>query len=202
MTRDSSKLKVQSSKLTPAVFLDRDGTIIEELGYLTPDSALRVFPWSIDAIRLLNRAGFRVVVVTNQGGIGRGLYTCEFVEQTHRALADRFAAGGAVVDAWQYCPHHPEALIEDLRQPCACRKPGTGMVDEAVKALGGAIDLTRSWVVGDQWRDIQLGHAIGGGSILVRSGHGAAQAAAWPQDIAAPTTICDNLMAAVARILA
>ncbi len=188
--------------MTRAVFLDRDGTLIEELGYLTPDSDLRVFPWSIDAIRLLNRAGFRVVVVTNQGGIGRGLYTREFVERTHKTLAQRFAAGGATVDAWQFCPHHPEALIEDLRQPCACRKPGTGMVDEAVTTLGGDIDLTQSWVVGDQWRDIQLGHAIGGGSILVRSGHGAAQELTWPPDVAAPTAICDNLIAAVARILA
>jgi histidinol phosphatase-like enzyme len=76
------------------------------------------------------------------------------------------------------------------------------MVDDAVKALGGDIDLARSWVVGDQWRDVQLAHAIGGGSILVRSGHGATQEAAWPQEIAAPTAICDNLMAAVARILA
>jgi len=188
--------------MSAAVFLDRDGTIIEELGYLTPDSALRVFPWSIDAIRLLNRGGFRVVVVTNQGGVGRGLYTCEFVEQTHATLAARFSAGGAVVDAWHYCPHHPEAVIEELRQSCACRKPGTGMVDDAIRALGGEIDLAGSWVVGDQWRDIQLGHAIGAGSILVGSGHGVAQAASWPQDIAAPTAICDNLMAAVARILA
>src|SRR5688500_1887040 len=185
-----------------AVFLDRDGTILEELGYLTPGTALRVFSWSIGAIRLLNRAGYPVVVVTNQGGIGRGLYTREFVDETHAALAARFAAGGALVDSWQYCPHHPEAIAEELRQPCSCRKPGTGMVDAAVKSLGGGINLAGSWVIGDQWRDVQLGHAIGGGGILVRSGHGATQEALWPPDIAPPTAICDNLIAAVARILA
>lgn len=187
--------------MRPAAFLDRDGTIIEELGYLTPDSTLSVFPWSVDAIRLLNRAGYRVVVVTNQGGIGRGLYTEEFVIETHAMLAQRFATGGAVVDAWQYCPHHPEGQIEQYRVSCACRKPGTGMVDDAVRLLGD-IDVTQSWVVGDQWRDVQLGHAIGGKSILVRSGHGTAQEQTWPADIAAPTAICDNLMAAVAHILA
>lgn len=187
--------------MTRAVFLDRDGTIIEERGYLTPDSTLAVFPWSVDAIRLLNRAGYRVAVVTNQGGIGRRLYTREFVLETHATLARRFAAAGAVVDVWQYCPHHPQALIAELRQLCACRKPGVGMIDAAIRVLGDT-DLTRSWVVGDQWRDVQLGHAIGGKSILVRSGHGTVQEQTWPVNIAPPTAICDNLMAAVAHILA
>ena len=188
--------------MTRAVFLDRDGTIIDEFGYLTPTSELRVFPWSADAIRLLNQAGFAVVVVTNQGGIGRGLYTREFVNQTHQALAQRFASAGAIVSAWEYCPHHPDALTDELRARCACRKPATGMIDAAVKTLGGNIDLAQSWVVGDQWRDVQLGHAVGARSILVRSGHGAVQEADWPSDIASPTAICDNLIAAVARILA
>ncbi|HXG88956.1 MAG TPA: HAD family hydrolase [Vicinamibacterales bacterium] len=182
-----------------AVFLDRDGTIIEELGYLTPASQLRVYPWSTDAIRLLNRAGFVVVVVTNQGGIGRGLYTREFVDATHRTLAAQFAAGGAVIDAWHYCPHHPEALSEDLRVPCECRKPGTAMARDAAAALN--LDLTQSWVVGDQWRDIQLAHAIGARSVLVHSGHGEKQAASWPAEIAPPTLACDNVAAAAARIL-
>jgi len=187
--------------MTRAVFLDRDGTIIGELGYLTPDSRLDVYPWSIDAVRLLNHAGFKVVVVTNQGGVGRGLYTRDFVEETHKTLAGRFRSGGATIDVWQYCPHHPEALIDELRHRCGCRKPATGMVEDAVERLGGEIDLAQSWVVGDQWRDVQLGHAIGARSILVRSGHGATQEITWPMDVAAATAICDNLIAAVARIL-
>lgn len=187
--------------MKPAVFLDRDGTMIEELGYLTPASRPRLFPWTIDAIRLLNRAGFAVVVVTNQGGIGRGLYTADFVEQTHRTLGDRFGAGGAHIDCWQFCPHHPEAMLAHLREPCDCRKPGLGMINAAAR-LVCEFDLSASWTVGDQWGDVQLGHAIGGRSILVRSGHGALQERTWPADIAPPTLVCDNLMAAAAHILA
>ena len=182
--------------MKPAVFLDRDGTILEEIGYLTPASQPSVYPWSIDAMRLLKHAGFAIVVVTNQGGVGRGLYTREFVEETHRALAAQFAAGGAEVDAWHYCPHHPDALVAGLAGPCACRKPEPGMVYDATRALD--LDLARSWVVGDQWRDIQMGHVVGARTILVRTGHGRAQEARWPPEIAPATAICDNLAAAVA----
>lgn len=186
--------------MRPAVFLDRDGTIVEEIGYLTPASQLMVYPWSVDAIRLLRRAGFAVVVVTNQGGIARGLYTRAFVEETHRTLGARFAAGDAAIDGWYYCPHHPEALIDDLRAPCACRKPKPGMACEAARDLD--LDLARSWVVGDMWRDVQLGHAIGARSVLVRTGHGSQQEAEWPADITPPTAICENLAAAVSTIVA
>ena len=179
-----------------AVFLDRDGTLIEELGYLTPASEPRLFPWTLDALRLLKRAGFALVVVTNQGGIGRRLYTADFVESTHRRLGERFAAAGAAIDAWEYCPHHPEAIDERLAAPCSCRKPGCGMVVSAADKLG-AFDFAGSWVVGDQWRDVQLGHALGARTILVRSGHGRTQEASWPADIATPTLVCDNLAAAV-----
>lgn len=183
-----------------AVFLDRDGTLIEELGYLTPASDLRIFPWTMDALRLLKRAGFSTVVVTNQGGIARGLYTADFVELTHRQLGARFSAAGAAIDAWQYCPHHPEGVVQPFAAACRCRKPEIGMVTSAAQALG-AFDLVASWVVGDQWRDIQLGHAIGARSLLVRSGHGAAQEASWPADIAPPTLVCDNLAAAAVAIV-
>ena len=185
--------------MSAAVFLDRDGTIVDERGYLTPAARLSVYPWSIDAIRLLKRAGFAVVVVTNQGGIARGLLTCDFVEQTHRKLADQFAAGGAVVDAWYYCPHHTSAVVERFSAPCECRKPKIGMMTEAARTLG--LDLGQSWVVGDQWGDIRMAHAAGAASILVRTGHGRAQEAARPPEVAAPTTVCDNLIAAAAWIL-
>jgi D-glycero-D-manno-heptose 1,7-bisphosphate phosphatase len=185
--------------MRPAIFLDRDGTMLEERGYVTPDSQLVVYPWTADAIRLLKRAGFLIVVVTNQAGIARGLYTREFVETTHRRLARRFAAAGAAVDAWHYCPHHVEALVDEFRGPCRCRKPGTGMIDAAVAALD--IDRARSWTIGDHWRDIQLAHAAGTRSVLVRSGHGRGHEEAWPSDVGAPAAISDNLIAAAAHIL-
>lgn len=183
------------------VFLDRDGTMLEEMGYLTPWSTARMFPWTIDALRLLARAGFALVVVTNQGGVGRGLYSEEFVEETHRRLAARCEAAGVRIDAWLHCPHHPDALIDRLRGPCECRKPGLGLVRAAASRLAGGCDVAHSWTVGDSWRDVQLGHAMGGRSILVRTGHGARQEQIWPREVAPPAFVCDNLMAAAATIL-
>src|SRR5207253_1313605 len=113
----------------PAVFLDRDGTIIEEVGYLTAISRMVVFPWSIDAIRALNRAGFVIVVVTNQSGIARKYFPEAFIEATHRALDERLAAGGARIDAYYYCPHHPDGKLAEYSRPCDCRKPARGLVD-------------------------------------------------------------------------
>jgi D-glycero-D-manno-heptose 1,7-bisphosphate phosphatase len=181
------------------VFLDRDGTILDELGYLTPGSVITVYPWSIDAVRLLKRAGYAVVIVTNQGGIGLGLYDDAFVNTTHDALAKQFGAAGAEIDRWYYCPHHPESVTEAYRVSCECRKPGIGMLRDAARDLD--LDLKQSWVVGDQWRDIQLAHAAGCSSVLLRTGHGAAQEASWPREIAPATAVCDNLIAAVSVIL-
>jgi D-glycero-D-manno-heptose 1,7-bisphosphate phosphatase len=185
--------------LKPAAFLDRDGTILDELGYVTPSSAITIYPWSMDSVRLLQRAGYAVVIITNQGGIGLGLYDHHFVKKTHDDLTAKFAAAGAQIDAWYYCPHHPEAIVEEYRMVCDCRKPGTRMLQDAARDLD--LDLSRSWVVGDQWRDVQLAHAAGCRSALLRTGHGAAQEATWPRDVAPATVVCDNLIAAVSAIL-
>jgi histidinol phosphatase-like enzyme len=113
-------------------------------------------------------------------------------------IADRLTRGGAAVDGWYYCPHHPESVVPGLAAPCACRKPGTAMPAAAAERLG--LDLSRSWVVGDHWRDVQMGHAIGARSILVRTGHGRDQESRPPEGQCAEA-ICDNLMAAAAKIL-
>ena len=96
------------------VFLDRDGTLIEEVGYLDRLDRIRFFPYSIDAVRLLNRGDFVVVVATNQAGIARGFFDEQFVESTHRSLSETVAAGGARIDGFYFCPHHPEAGVRDL----------------------------------------------------------------------------------------
>jgi D-glycero-D-manno-heptose 1,7-bisphosphate phosphatase len=183
----------------PAVFLDRDGTINEDVGYLTDLAELHVFAYAPDAIRLLRRAGFAIVVVTNQGGIARGVTAESLVQRTHEVMADRLTRAGATVDAWFYCPHHPEAVVAGLSTPCACRKPGTAMPREAAARLG--LDLTRSWAIGDHWRDVQMGHGVGARSVLLRTGHGRDQEAARPEGQRVEA-ICDNLMAATAFVLA
>lgn len=187
-----------SSPLRPAVFLDRDGTINEDVGYLADLAHLTLYPWAIDAVRTLNRAGYLVVMITNQGGIGRRMIRPEFVGELHTVIDQRLAAGGARVDGWYYCPHHPEALIDALRATCGCRKPEPGLLIEAARDHG--IDLTRSWIVGDKWSDIQAGQRTGGRAILVRTGWGVIEEGVRPEGQTVEA-ICDTLAGAVACIL-
>jgi D-glycero-D-manno-heptose 1,7-bisphosphate phosphatase len=181
----------------PAVFLDRDGTLLEEAGYLDRLERLVFFPFATDAVRLLNRGGLAVVLFTNQSGVGRGIYTEAFVAAAHDLVTARLSAGGARLDGIYYCPHHPHAEIERYRQACDCRKPGAGMMRQAAADLG--LDLSRSFTVGDKWSDVQAGTATGGRGLLVRTGYGrATEAAADMSDAAA---VVDNLAAATAWIL-
>ena len=158
-----------------AVFLDRDGTLIEEIGYLDRLDRVAFFPFSVDAVRLLNRAGFMVVVVTNQACIGRAFFDETFVEETHSSLSKRLAAGGAAIDAFYFCPHHPEATRPGYKQACDCRKPQPGLLKRA--AHNHDIDLAASFVVGDRGHDIAAGVAVGARGVLVRTGYGAS--ATW-----------------------
>ncbi len=182
----------------PAVFLDRDGTLIEEVHYLDRHDRLALFPWTIDAVRLLNRAGFAVVVVTNQAGVARGLFDEAFVEEVHRSLSARLAVGGARVDAFYYCPHHPDASVAQYRGDCECRKPKPGLLHRAARDHGLA--LARSFVVGDRWIDVEMAGAVGARGLLVRTGYGAIEATRAPAR-AVPAPIVDNVMAAAAWIL-
>jgi D-glycero-D-manno-heptose 1,7-bisphosphate phosphatase len=182
----------------PAVFLDRDGTIIEDVNYLAALDRIAWYPWSIDAIRALNAAGFPVVVVTNQSGVARRYFTEAFVQDVHRALDVHLAAGGARIDAYYYCPHHPEGEAPEYRRACDCRKPSRGLVERAARELD--LDTSRSFVVGDSWRDVGLARAVGARGILVRTGCGAAEEGR-PHDGVAPDAVVDNLAAAASWIL-
>ncbi len=182
----------------PAVFVDRDGTLIEEVGYLDRLDRIVVFPWSVDAIRLLNRAGFAVVVVTNQAGIARGFFDEEFVRRTHEHLDRHFVAGGARIDRYYYCPHHPDGTVAAYRQVCDCRKPKPGMLRQAEHELG--LDLARSFVIGDRWLDIDLARAAGAPGILVSTGYGRQDLERRAANADAAAVVA-NLMAAVAWIL-
>ena len=152
----------------PAVFLDRDGTIVEDPppGFLKDPAAVRLLPGAARAIRRLNDAGRLVVVVSNQSGIARGLYTAADYRAVERRVAELLAAEGARLDASFFCPHHPE-----FTGPCLCRKPGTRLFEEAAARLG--IAFTRSWFVGDRPSDVAPARRVGGTGLLVLSGEGA-----------------------------
>lgn len=157
-----------------AVFLDRDGTIVDDPGFLKDPAAVRLLPGAARSIRRLNEAGWLTVVVSNQSGIARGLYTEADYHAVQRRLADLLAAEGARIDAAFFCPHHPE-----FTGPCLCRKPGTKLFEEATARLG--IDLARSWFVGDRPSDVAPARRLGGRGLLVLTGQGTrhrAQAAA------------------------
>jgi D-glycero-D-manno-heptose 1,7-bisphosphate phosphatase len=181
-----------------AVFLDRDGTLIEESGYLDRLERLEFFPFSVDAVRVLNRAGFATVIITNQAGIARGIVRESFVAAAHRHIADRLEAGGAKIDAFYYCPHYPDGVVAQYRTACDCRKPQPGLLRRAAKDLD--LDLARSFVVGDRWHDVAAGQAVGARGVLVRTGIGLAEEAT-PQAGTVPAAVVDNLMDAAAWIL-
>jgi D-glycero-D-manno-heptose 1,7-bisphosphate phosphatase len=167
----------------PAVFLDRDGTIIEDVGYLRDPDRVRLLPGAAEAIGRLNSAGLAAVVVTNQSGIARGLLDEPGYEATRARLDRLLADHGARLDAHYHCPHHP-----DVGGPCDCRKPGVLLYRRAARELG--LDLAASWWVGDRPRDVEPATALGGRGILV--GH--TGAADFP--------LAADLAEAVSRILA
>jgi len=148
-----------------AVFLDRDGTIVEDPGFLHEPEKVKLLPGAAAAIRRLNAANYRVLIVTNQSGIARGDYTVDDYEAVQRRLGELLAAHGARIDGAYFCPHHPQ-----LSGPCDCRKPGLKLFREAAEAFD--IDFSRSWWVGDRLSDVQPARLLGGQGILVVTGEG------------------------------
>jgi len=181
-----------------AVFLDRDGTLIEERGHVDRLGLRELVPWTPDALRLLNRAGYATVVITNQSSVGRGIVHESFLSEVHAALDARLALGNARIDRYYFCPHHPDATLERYRVACRCRKPGPGMIEQACREMG--IDPQRSVMSGDRWLDVACGQAAGTRTVLVRSGHGAHEEPDAREDARADA-ILNNLMEAVGWIL-
>lgn len=157
-------------KKSGAVFLDRDGTIIEEVGYLDDLNRLSVIPSAYEAIRKINGGGLKAVVISNQSGVARGLVTEAFVRETHDRLQNILLAQGAFIDRFYYCPHHPTAGEEPYRRICDCRKPSPGLLLQAAGELD--IDLKKSYLVGDKCLDIEAARNAGIKGILVRTGYG------------------------------
>jgi D-glycero-D-manno-heptose 1,7-bisphosphate phosphatase len=144
----------------PAVFVDRDGTLIEEVNYLHRIEDLRLFDFTAEAVTRLKDAGYRVIVVTNQSGIGRGIFTEADMHAIHGAIQERL---DNAIDAFYFCPHLP-------CDGCSCRKPGRGMIDSALADF--EIDLENSWIVGDKKIDVETGKLIGLQHALVLTGYG------------------------------
>jgi D-glycero-D-manno-heptose 1,7-bisphosphate phosphatase len=159
-----------STTLRPAVFLDRDGTINEQMGYINHISRFQMLPGVADAIRRLNEAEIPVVVVTNQSGLARGYFPAELLTAVHEKMVALLAENGAHVDGIYVCPHHPEAKMEEYRLNCDCRKPKPGLLLLAAAEMG--LDLARSVVVGDRWSDLKTAKAIGALPVLVLTGYG------------------------------
>ncbi len=183
-----------------AVFLDRDGTICEEVGYVNHLDRIQVYSWSAKAIRKLNRAGLPVIVVTNQSGVGRGYFSERLVRQANAKISKELAAKGAHLDGFYYCPHHPTASVIEYRKDCRCRKPSTGMLEEAAQRFN--LDLKSSFVVGDSYRDMQLAFNCGARSIMLMTGYGKGEYAhhrkKWPR---MPEMLAANLLEAIEKIL-
>lgn len=177
-----------------AVFIDRDGTINVEKEYLYRVDDFEFIPGAPQALRLLNEAGFLVVVVTNQSGVARGYFTEEDVGILHRHIAAELAKTGARVDAWYYCPHHPSGR-GSYSLACRCRKPLPGMLLEA--ALRHNIDLAKSVMIGDKLADVEAGQAAGCRTILVRTGYGADEEIR----ISPGTAVFDDLLAGVLSLV-
>jgi D-glycero-D-manno-heptose 1,7-bisphosphate phosphatase len=191
---------VTASPLRPAIFVDRDGTLSEEIGYVNHLSRFRLFPFAVEAVRLVNRSPFLAVLVTNQAGVARGYFPESLIHEVHSAVAREMAAGDARLDGVYYCPHHPTAGEPPYRQDCDCRKPRPGLLHRAALDLG--IDLARSWVIGDRKGDLDLAWSVGASAALVRTGYGRGElelhAPAWPRP---PDMVADHVLEAVVNIL-
>lgn len=152
----------------PAVFLDRDGVLTEETGYVDSVEKLRIFPYAAECIRKIHEKGYYAIVITNQSGVARGLFTEVKLQEMNRYLQQ--CTG---VDAVFYCPHHPEGIVEEYRIECSCRKPAIGMFQNACRRFD--IDMTNSYMVGDRAGDIIAGQNMGIKTILLESGYGTAR---------------------------
>jgi D-glycero-D-manno-heptose 1,7-bisphosphate phosphatase len=185
--------------LRKAIFFDRDGTLLVEMGYLSHPSLVRPYYFTPEALRLAKGAGFFLVVVTNQSGIARGFLREGDLDAIHARMKTLLARDGAAVDAIYYCPHHPQGTVADYTARCDCRKPAPGMGRRA--AGQHDIDLAGSYVVGDKMSDFRFGRNLGATSCLVRTGYGDAESLALIQSGLKEADIFDNVLEATKYIV-
>ncbi len=180
-----------------AVFIDRDGTLNVEKDYLYKISDFEFVPHGPQAVRLLNENGFKVIVISNQSGIARGYFKTDDVQKLHDHIGKELEKEKARIDAFFYCPHHPDGTVAEFRRTCECRKPAPGMVLEAAARFD--LDLSQCFVVGDHLSDMLLKKSVPVTTVLVKTGHGE-RTLSQLQEIK-PDYIEEDLLRAVERIL-
>ncbi len=184
----------------PAVFIDRDGTINEQMGYINHLSRFRILPGVPEAIKLLNENNYLVIVVTNQSGIARGYFSLELLEEIHTHMKDYLKKQGAKIDAVFFCPHYPGSGNNEYAIECDCRKPHTGMLREALDKFD--IDVMQSYMIGDHYTDLEFANNGNIKSIMVKTGYGLGEVEyVLPGLACKPVYVADDLLDAVKWIL-
>jgi D-glycero-D-manno-heptose 1,7-bisphosphate phosphatase len=183
-----------------AIFLDRDGTLNEEDGHVTAPERFRLYSFAAEAVRLINQSGMKVIVLTNQSGIARDYFTEATLIEIHERMEESLRSQGARIDAIYYCAHHPDYGSPPYRLDCDCRKPKPGLVERAARDF--SLDLSRCYVIGDRYRDIEAGHAVGVRGVMVMTGLGRREfereRRQWPRQ---PDHLAEDLLDAVKWIL-
>jgi D-glycero-D-manno-heptose 1,7-bisphosphate phosphatase len=184
--------------MNKAIFLDRDGTVIEDRGYINHLSQSEIYPFAFDAVRRMNEHGFKVIIVTNQSAIARGLCTIEQLETIHSEIQETFSKNRALIDKFYYCPYHADGVIEGFKKKHPWRKPSPGMLLQA--AADFEIDLSQSYMIGDNITDIQAGKNAGCRTVLVLTGKGREHKEKLEENDTAPDLITENLLTAAGKI--
>lgn len=199
-TESHGEVEEQNEMRQPAVFLDRDGTINEQMGYINHISRFHLLPGVRKAVRSLNDQGYLAIVVSNQSGVARGYFPIELVHSIHEYMKKLMNEGGARIDEVFFCPHHPSGEVTQYAGSCDCRKPEPGLIRQATECFG--IDLEASYVIGDRYTDIVMAHRLGLRGILVKTGYGLGDLEyVLPKKHLKPNYIATDLLDAVTWII-
>jgi len=185
----------------PIVFIDRDGTLNKEAGYINHIDNFQLYPFIYQGIRLLNHFDILSVIITNQAGVARGYFTEGFLKEVHNKMFDILEKNGAFIDGLYYCPHHPSSKLAEYAVECDCRKPKTGMLEQAVEELSPNVDTERMYVIGDKFSDVKMGNNFGCRTVMVKTGYGRGELMSKEEDRPKPSKIEKNFLSAVLWII-